>query len=160
MNRPEFITKDSRIIISENNLKIVGQVTEPLFDTDKNPKMFTGAAQGEKKKRRMSNQPSDLSGIQSGQDSLKPSVSAQISGGLAIFEELKTQNTPLTPMRHPEPMVSDGDENNSDYAKSEGKKSEKQTLKHKPKNRVKTAFSLENIEVAEEKSSSDQEDDA
>jgi len=55
MNRPEFITKDSRIIISENNLKIVGQVTEPLFDTDKNPKMFTGAAQGEKKKRRMSN---------------------------------------------------------------------------------------------------------
>ena len=57
-------------------------------------------------------------------------------------------------------MVSDGDENNSDYAKSEGKKSEKQTLKHKPKKRVKTAFSLENNEVAEEKSSSDQEDDA
>lgn len=44
MNRPEFITRDSRIIISENNLKIVGLVTDPMFDTDKNQKLFTGAA--------------------------------------------------------------------------------------------------------------------
>jgi hypothetical protein len=57
MNRPEFITRDSRIIISENNLKIVGLVTDPMFDTDKNQKLFTGAAtlQTEKKRRRMSN---------------------------------------------------------------------------------------------------------
>ena len=76
MNRPEFITRDSRIIISENNLKIVGLVTDPMFDTDKNQKLFTGAAtpQTEKKRRRMSNQPSDLYPIQSvsgGQESAK-----------------------------------------------------------------------------------------
>ena len=76
MNRPEFITRDSRIIISENNLKIVGLVTDPMFDTDKNLKLFNGAAtpQTEKKKRRMSNQPSDLYPIQSvsgGQESGK-----------------------------------------------------------------------------------------
>jgi hypothetical protein len=57
MNRPEFITKDSRIIISENNLKIVGQVTEPLFDSDQ--KLNVGAAntigQGAARRRRMSN---------------------------------------------------------------------------------------------------------
>jgi hypothetical protein len=51
MNRPEFITKDSKIIISENNLKLVGLVTETFFDTDKNQKLFTFV---EKKKRRMS----------------------------------------------------------------------------------------------------------
>jgi hypothetical protein len=147
MNRPEFITKDSRIIISENNLKIVGLVTEPLFDTDKNQKMFTGTAtpMTEKKRRRMSNQASDLYSIQSAGTGQETSVKASTFSTIANthvgrFEETKCVNS-RTPMRNPESIISDGEENASEHAKSEGRKPEgKSSNTKKP---LKTALSLE-----------------
>jgi hypothetical protein len=135
MNRHEFITKDSHIIISENNLKIFGLFNEPLFDIDKNQKMFSGTStlMTKKKRRRISNQTSDLYAIQSaltvtgtaGQEtSVKASTFCTIpSNHAGIVEETKCLNS-RTPMRNPESIISDGEENVSEHAKSEGRKPE------------------------------------
>jgi hypothetical protein len=143
MNRPEFITKDSRIIISENNLKIVGQVTEPLFDTDQRQKMILGGATGSGgaaggmvgqggagKKRRMSNNQhsGELQGVSASGQVGRPNEEAKI----AISR---------TPLRNPESIISDEEENPSDFSRSEGRQKEKKTSKtRKP---LKTALSLD-----------------
>jgi hypothetical protein len=57
---PEFITEDGYIIINENNLKVFGRITNPLFDTGIAKKFAPGGPSQtdigtkEKKKRRHS----------------------------------------------------------------------------------------------------------
>ena len=61
MYYPEFITEDGYIIINENNLKIFGRITKPLYDTCTMKKFVPSSNSGvnesiisQKKKRRHS----------------------------------------------------------------------------------------------------------
>jgi hypothetical protein len=55
MYNPEYITQDGYIIINENNLKAIGRITEPLYDTMNNKFNPLGSQNPEgKKKRRLS----------------------------------------------------------------------------------------------------------
>jgi hypothetical protein len=61
MYYPEFITEDGYIIINENNLKIFGRITTPLYDSCTVKKFVSASTQGvndssqnQKKKRRHS----------------------------------------------------------------------------------------------------------
>ena len=61
MYYPEFITEDGYIIINENNLKIFGRITKPLYDTCTMSKFVPTSISGvnesvhnQKKKRRHS----------------------------------------------------------------------------------------------------------
>ncbi len=43
---PEFITEDGYIIINENNLKVFGRITTPLFDSCTVNKFMPSSSQG------------------------------------------------------------------------------------------------------------------
>lgn len=49
---PEYLMKDSRLIINENNLKAFGRVTDLSYDTIS--KLYTNNANDNKKKRKSS----------------------------------------------------------------------------------------------------------